>query len=143
MSKRSITVLFAILTLGLLLTGCSSLPIPGAARDAAQDAVCQALDPLETVAGQLGEISADASVADVKALISKLDGPVQALWGAAGTLNITALDELFVSYDKLIGLVNELPEDATLDQAAAEVQAAVTEVQSALEMAGSALNCGQ
>lgn len=143
MLKKPLILLLVVLMLGLLLAGCDSLPGGGAVQDAAQTAVCQALTGLDDVVGQLGEISADATVAEIQELVGRLEQPVGAVRSATERLTGDALTPLFAEYDKLVATVNELPADATLDEAQAEVQAGVDAVQAALAEARNTLNCSQ
>ena len=88
-------------------------------------------------------MSMDASAADVKAFVVRLDEPVQAVRNAAERLNRQELNDLFADYDDLVATVNNLFDGATLDQAAGEVQTAVAKVQETLDSARSTLDCGQ
>jgi len=138
------TILFLLILLPVvLLAGCENLPGQGVVQDVAQAAVCESLDALGTAVAEVGEITAEANAADVKTLVGKLDGPVQAVRSAAERVDNAELNALFSSYDNLSARVAELPDDAAMDQAATEVESAVTDLQAALDSASASLGCGE
>ncbi len=143
MLGRMSTILIATFAVALLLVGCENLPGAGVVQDAAQAAVCESLDSLGSAVGEVSDMSMDASAADVKAFVVRLDEPVQAVRNAAERLNRQELNDLFAAYDDLVATVNNLSDGATLDQAAGEVQTAVAKVQETLDSARSTLDCGQ
>lgn len=139
MSRHTTMMVVVGFCMTFLLSGCGNLPGTGQA----QAAVCQALEPIRTAIGELSTIEPTATSADVNALVARLEEPIQSVRQRSERLNITALDELYASYDSLKARVDELADDATLDNAAAEIQAITANVQSALDQVDRALNCSR
>lgn len=139
MLQRALLIAAVGLCSVFLLSGCGNLP----GADQAQAAVCQALEPMGTAIGELSNIESDASGADVKALVARLDEPIQTVRQRSDRLNIEALDELYASYDSLKAGVDALADDATLETVAAEIQTTTANLQSALDRLDDALNCSR
>jgi hypothetical protein len=141
MPKNLIHVFLATVILALVLTGCAG-NLRGAAGDA-QGAVCQALGNLTAPLDQLANVNAETTASDVKELKANADGAVQAVRTANDRLKAERISDLLATYDELSRTIDELPDDATLADAAPRIQSTAAGVRSALDQATAALNCDQ
>ena len=136
MKKFSIVLLIAVLSM-LVLSACGG---GGAAADASK-AVCTALGGLKTATGELSKVTADTSVADLKAAKVKVDDGVKLVKTANGVLNLPQVTTLLANYDELSKTVDGLASDATLGPAVDQVQAALAKITPALDQATATAKC--
>lgn len=71
MKCRTMILSVVALVLMLAMAGCGNVSVGGGS---AQDAVCGALDSVSSAIAQLDGIDAEATVAEVKELKTKVDG---------------------------------------------------------------------
>jgi hypothetical protein len=140
MNKRRGLPLLAILVLAILLAGCGQ-NVPGVG--AIQARACEPLTNLNTAVGQFAAVSEDVTVGDVKQIKVEVDSVIGLLRTANQALNSVAIEEMLTAYDDLAATVEGLPDDQPLGDAAVEIQAAVQQVQEALDQAISALSCAE
>jgi alanyl-tRNA synthetase len=129
----------------LIVGGCSAPQIPAvpnlpSAADA-QKAVCDSLTAITAGVDRLAAVSANTTVADLKALKAPVDTAVAAIKAANQVLNQANITELTTSYDSLTATINQLPENAAVGETATRVQAGAVAVRDALSGARTALTC--
>ena len=132
MTKKILTLTSLVIILSLAIAACGADP---------QQALCSPLEQLTTPIENLSGVTADASAADVKALLETIDGPMQALETANQALNRERITELVTTYNELVAEVEALPEDAPLGESAPRLVAISEQVRSTFDQATSALNC--
>ena len=139
--KRGTMILPVLALVAMLaLAGCGGVSIGGGS---AQDAVCGTLDSVSAAVSQLDGVNAEATVAEVKELKTKVDGTIDKVRTANKALNAEAINELLASYDSMSATIDGLDDNAAIGDALAEVQAGVANVTTALNQASSTLKCGQ
>ena len=137
---KSLSIVLVVAIMLVTLAGCGGGG--GASTADAQKKVCDTLASVKTSAGEFATLDANAKVADLKQMKTKIDGPIQAVKTANQMLKLTQVDALVAAYDGLSKTVDGLSGD-TLGDAAAQIQTGAKAVDGALSQATTALKCSQ
>jgi hypothetical protein len=127
----------AVLLLGGILAACQPVPDTGAA----EAAVCTSLSTMKTAVGDLANTSATTTVGDLKEAHLNVQEAWSAVQGASATLDQAQVNELEDAFNSLGSAVNDIPDDATIQQASDSIQDELATVNTAWTDLNTAANC--
>ena len=126
---KRLIVLLAIAA--LLLTGCGQ-----SGMSEAQANFCGALTSFQDALKGLGEMPADAKVADLQALTDTADEAWAKVMEAGKNYTAAQTDQIDAAYQQLSQTLRSIPDDATLGITAGSITQAVQSVQAAFDQYG-------
>lgn len=130
-----------LLLVAVLLAGCR-VELPSV--DDAQQAICTPLQELTVQVGELANLEVDATTSDLKELKAQLDKSVESVRTFNERLNLQPVNDLLDAYANATAEIDTLPDNEPLAEDVIErIRTGVASVQSALDQAASALNCGE
>lgn len=126
---KRIVVLLAIAA--LLLTGCGQ-----SGMSEAQTTFCTALGTFQGALKGLGDMPADAKVADLAKLTDTADEAWAQVMKAGENYKQAQIAQVDTAYKTLSQTLRSIPDDATLGVAAGSVKQAIQSVQTAFDQYG-------
>lgn len=124
-------VIVLLVVAALLLTGCGQ-----SGMSEAQTNFCAALTTFQDALKGLGEMPADAKVADLQALTDTADEAWAKVMEAGKSYTAAQTDQIDAAYQQLSQTLRSIPDDATLGLTAGSVTQAVQTVQAAFDQYG-------
>jgi hypothetical protein len=135
---RPVSLVILVL-LAFVLGACGQ----GGALEQAKKAGCSALSGVGGAVASLQMVTPESTGKEIQEMTAKLDSTVQALKAANGVLKSEAIANLTTKYDSFSSMVNALPENEKLGQAADVLQPVAQQVQGALGLVTASLECGK
>jgi hypothetical protein len=138
-SNRPYKVLVWVVTVVGLLAMALACSNPSPAD--AQSALCSNLATFQQSVNKLTNLSSYSTVGEIKSARDDARNSFQAVREANTTLKNVQVDALANAYDDLQNAISDLPDEATVQEAATSLQPQIAAVQSAREQVSSGVEC--
>jgi len=127
----------AVLLLCGLIAACQPIPDTGAA----EAALCTSLGTLKTAVTGLADTSGTTTVGELKEASRNVTEAWSTVKASAAALDQARVNDLDQAVNSLGSAVNDVSDDATLEQATASIQEEMSAVNTAWDGLNSAANC--
>jgi 3'-phosphoadenosine 5'-phosphosulfate sulfotransferase len=118
-----------------------ALACSGPSSDDAQAALCSNLATFQQSVDKLTNLNSYSTVGELKAARDDARNSFQAVSQANAAVRNAQVDALVNAYDDLQNAIGDLPDEATVQEAATSLQPQVAAVQSAREQVRSGVEC--